>query len=217
MDASWTAGLVGTALVAAWAALNPVAGIPVASADPCPDIEVVFARGTGAPPGIGNVGQAFVDSLRGRVGGRSIGVYAVNYPASLDFGNSTVAGANDASAHVQQTVATCPNTRIVLAGMSQGADVIDLITDVQGPAWGVPTPMPPQVADHVAAVAVFGNPSRRAAGPLTDTSPLYGAKAIDLCMPGDPVCSEGGNLMAHTLYVQSGAVDQAAAFVAGRL
>ena len=37
--------------------------IPSASAQ-CPDVQVVFARGTGEAPGVGPTGQAFVDSLR---------------------------------------------------------------------------------------------------------------------------------------------------------
>ena len=73
-------------------------------------------------------GQAFVDALRRQVGGRSVGVYAVNYPASWDYSNSASAGARDANAHVQYMAANCPNTKMVLGGMSQGAGVIDLIT-----------------------------------------------------------------------------------------
>ena len=61
--------------------------MPSASAQPCPDVEVVFARGTGEPPGVGGVGQAFVDALRSKVGGKSVDVYPVNYPASSDFAN----------------------------------------------------------------------------------------------------------------------------------
>jgi hypothetical protein len=52
--------------------------VPLTSAQPCPDVEVVFARGTGEAPGTGAVGQAFVDSLRSQVGARSLGVYAIN-------------------------------------------------------------------------------------------------------------------------------------------
>jgi hypothetical protein len=33
----------------------------------CPDVQVVFARGTGEPPGAGRVGDAFTDSLRSLV------------------------------------------------------------------------------------------------------------------------------------------------------
>ena len=40
--------------------------VPFAGADCCPDIEMVFARGTGEPPVVGSVGQAFIDSLRSK-------------------------------------------------------------------------------------------------------------------------------------------------------
>ena len=45
---------------------------PSAAADPCPDIEVVFARGTNDAPGLGRPGQAFADALQGQVGGRTL-------------------------------------------------------------------------------------------------------------------------------------------------
>jgi len=80
------------------------------------------------------------------------------------------------------------------------------------------TIVPANVADHVAAVAVFGNPSIRLLGnPLTALSPLYGPKTIDLCNGADPVCSNGDDVAAHSLYVQSGMATQAAQFVAGRI
>jgi cutinase len=188
-------------------------GLPVAVAAPCPDVEVVFARGTTEPPGVGRIGQAFVDSLRSQVGGGSVGVYAVNYPASRDFVNSTPIGRDDASAHVQWMAANCPNTRMVLGGYSQGAAVIDLAT----------TAMPPQVADHVAAAAVFGGPRSTfadtlAPGPLSAIGPLYSAKTIELCVPNDPICFPGGwDMRAHGAYVDTGMVNQAAAFAATRL
>ena len=40
---------------------------PAAHADDCPDIEVVFARGTTEPLGLGRVGAAFVNDLRARL------------------------------------------------------------------------------------------------------------------------------------------------------
>ncbi|MBS1695124.1 MAG: cutinase family protein [Actinobacteria bacterium] len=191
-------------------------GIPSASADSCPDIQVVFARGTGEPQGAGRVGDAFVDALRSDVGGRSVAVYGVNYPASDDFLRA-VDGANDASAFVQRVVATCPGTQIVLGGYSQGAAVVDIITVAGQPVFGFSNPMPPAIADRVAAVAVFGNPSNRVGGPLTALSPGYGAKTIDLCTTGDPICSDGDDRAAHSQYVQSGLTSQAATFVADRL
>jgi len=201
------------AAVALTALLLPAA--PPAAALACNDVEVVFARGTREPPGIGSVGGAFVDALRSRIGNRSMGVYAVNYPASYDF-LAAADGANDASAHVQNIVNNCPDTELVLGGYSQGAAVIAVITSVPFPAVGFTNPLPPFVADRVAAVAVFGNPSSKIGLPLT-SSPLYGAKAIDLCNPGDPVCSDGNDVPAHRSYAPAGLTSQAAVFVAGRL
>jgi cutinase len=204
--------ILGAIAATAWALPIALIHLPTAVADPCPDVEIVFARGTTEPPGVGGIGQAFVDSLRSQLGGRSVGVYAVDYPASRDFDNSTPAGANDASGHIQSMAASCPNTRMVLGGYSQGAAVIDLST----------TAMPPQVADHVAAAAVFGGPKSAFAdtlspGPLPTIGPLYAAKTIDLCVPNDPICSNGVDMGAHVAYVQTGMTNQAAAFAASRL
>ncbi|WP_153043589.1 cutinase family protein, partial [Mycobacterium ostraviense] len=77
--------ILGPAVVTVWgisASVLPGFVVPAASAEPCPDVEVVFARGTGEAPGVGPTGQAFVDSLRSRAGGKTFGVYPVNYPAS---------------------------------------------------------------------------------------------------------------------------------------
>jgi cutinase len=219
--------LGAVAVTALAALLGPP--IDIASAAPCPDVEVTFARATTEPPGVGVVGQQFIDALRSQVGGRSVGVYAVNYPASEDFVSSVNAGTSDASAHVQSTIANCPNTKLVLGGYSQGAMVIDQITIAQFPIAGfVPMTLSADQADHVAALALFGNPAARYLGaPVSTVSPWYGAKAIDLCAPGDPICTPGGALSlpthdeefsaAHLSYPNSGMPAEAAAFVASHL
>jgi cutinase len=218
-------GVFAAAMVTTTALLSTPLVIPAASAAPCPDVEVVFARGTFEPPGIGSTGEAFVDSLRSRVGGKSVGVYPVNYPASLDF-QTAADGVIDASNHVRDMTASCPKTKMVLGGYSQGAAVIGYITaDAVPPGFTLPTgvtgPMPPEVAKHVAAVALFGKPSsgflqiiNTGAPPITIGS-RYSAKAIDLCIPEDPVCSPAGNDNgAHGLYVANGLTEQAADFAA---
>jgi len=213
MSARSLARIVGVVFVTTWALLSAPIVSPAASADPCSDIAVVFARGTHQEPGLGNIGQAFVDSLTSQVGGRSVAVYAVNYPANDDYHNSASAGSNDASTYVQNTVGSCPNTKIVLGGYSQGSTVIDLATSA----------MPVPVANHVAAVALFGEPSSGFSSalwggqPLPTINPLYGGKTISLCAPDDPICSGGGNIMAHVSYIQSGMTDQAATFAANKL
>jgi cutinase len=210
---SWRTAVIAAVLAAGTLLIQP-GGISSASADPCPDIEVVFARGTGEPPGLGRVGESFVDSLRPMVGGKSVGTYAVDYPANRDL-LASGDGARDASAHVQYMANNCPNTRLVLGGYSQGAAVMDFLAGVPVARVNLGTPLPPELAKKVAAVAVFGNPSNRfAAGPLT-ASPLFGARAIDLCNAGDPICSDGRNPFAHSNYDAGGLPDQAAGFVAG--
>jgi cutinase len=202
--------------------------VPVASADPCPDVEVVFARGTFEAPGVGGVGQAFVDALRDRVGSKSVDVYPVNYPASLDFATAAD-GVVDASNKIRDTASRCPNTKMVLGGFSQGAAVVAYTTvdsipnGYQLPA-GITGPMAPEVAKHVAAVALFGKPSsgfmqmfQNGAPPIT-VGHLYTGKTTDLCIPEDSVCSPtGSDFGAHNLYVDNGMTNQAADFAARQL
>jgi cutinase len=186
---------------------------PPASAADCPDIEVVFARGTDEPPGIGVVGQALVDSLKPLVKGESIRPYAVKYPASWDF-LAAASGANDASAHVQTTAANCPKTKIILGGYSQGAAVMDIVTTSPIAGLGFTAPLPAAMADHISAVAVFGNPSARVGQPLTTLSPTFGAKTADMCNTNDPICSLGKDFNSHVRYPQSGLVKKAAQWIA---
>ena len=195
--------LAGFAAAALLAGASLIAPFPTASLTPeasadCPGAEVVFARGREEPPGVGAVGDALVNSLRGKTG-MSVGVYGVNYPANISIDS----GANDMSAHVQSVARSCPDTHEVLGGYSLGAEVADLVT------WGR---LPPGVDQHVAAVTLFGNGTRR-------LSPAFAGKTIDQCAQGDPICGRGTSWPAHLQpsYIDSGLVDQAASFVAGKL
>ena len=229
------ARFVIAALVVAGGLLS--APIPIASAQPCPDVEVVFARGTGEPPGVGGTGEPFVNALRSQVGAKSLDVYPVNYEASSDFSDriqfaqSVVNGIKDAGGHIEATAANCPKTRIVLGGYSQGAVVAGFVTSASIPA-GIPAeyvsflpkPMPPEVANHVAAVTLFGKPSaawlQNYGAPAIVIGPLYVPKTIDLCAPGDNICDGapgGPPNRAHGAYPFNGMVGQAADFAVGHL
>ena len=206
------------------AALATVAGMlanpsatPVASADDCPAAEVVFARGTNEPPGLGKVGDAFVDSLRQQTG-LNILPYGGNYAASklqLHGGD----GANDTINRVKQAVAKCPNTKIVLGGYSQGASVMDIVAGVPigGISWG--SSLPQQYANNIAAVVTFGDVADRAGGSLPTQSAMLGSKAADYCNPNDPIChaGEGNEWSGHTEGYVPVYTTQAAAFVAPKL
>lgn len=197
------------------------AGLPAAGAAPCSDVEVVFARGRIEPPGTGQIGQAFISALRSKTD-KNVGYYAVNYPADTEV----IQGANDMSRRIQSTAANCPDTRLVLGGYSLGAAVADVVLALPAAIFGYTKPLPLGMNDHIAAVALFGNGTRKVLGPLSDVSPLWGEKTIDLCTADDPVCNDNlepetwaDNWPAHlqAAYIDSGLVDQAASFVAARL
>ncbi|SBS77126.1 Cutinase [uncultured Mycobacterium sp.] len=211
-------GLGGSALLSVGALLVVPAALPMASAADCPDAEVIFARGTDEPAGMGRVGDAFVDALRKQTNGLNIDTYAVNYKAGklqLHGGD----GANDVISHIKSTVSSCPDTKIILGGFSQGASVIDIVAGVPmgGITWG--SSLPPEYADNIAAVATFGNVATRTNQALPTASALLGSKAIDLCNPADPICHAGpGNEWSgHTQGYVPGYTDQAASFAAAKL
>jgi cutinase len=234
------AGFLGAAVATTSAALLG-APMPSASGQPCPDVEVVFARGSTEPPGVGMVGQAFIDALRPQVGSRSLGVYPVNYaaalPASSDFADrlafakTFVDGLKDEGAHVESMAANCPNTRQVLGGYSQGAALTGFVTSPAIPpevpaqyASYIPKPMPPEIANHVAAVVLFGKPSdewMRENGALPVTiGPLYKPKTLELCAPDDNICNGAPEVqptIAHVMYAVNGMTGQGADFAASHL
>jgi cutinase len=219
---------VAAILVGSLAAAAPWSAQAHASDDSCASVEVVFARGTFEAPGVGATGQAFVDALNARLPGKTVDVYAVNYPASLDFGQAAD-GIADASNKIEAIAASCPNTKIVLGGYSQGAAVAGYTTTDTVPAGfalpaGITGTMPPAIAPHVAAVVLFGTPDTwflnladRNAPPIT-VGQLYTAKTLQLCATGDPVCFPGGlERAAHSSYKDNGMADQAADFAARQL
>lgn len=208
--------------------------VPTAVSQPCPDIGVVFARGTSEPPGVGGVGQRFVEALRAQAFPRTVGVHGVNYPASNNFSGgpafqmNVVEGVRDESAHVQGVTTVCPSTQMVLGGYSQGAVVTALATSGVVPAGlapgTAPPPLPADAVDNVAAVVLFGTPAGWSAEkygtPAIDVGPAYAAKALEFCAPGDTVCSgalPSGSSGPHQQYGVNGMVDQAAAFTVSRL
>lgn len=194
-------------------ALSPLTA-PIATAAPeCSDIEVVFARGTDEPPGIGKVGKSFVEALRPMVKGKSISTYAVRYPATWDFMKAAI-GANDMSKRIQTIVAQCPKTKIVMGGYSQGAAVVDVVATAPIAGLGYTAPLPATAVPHIASVVVFGNPSARIGNPLTRMSTVFGPRTADLCAPADPICSLGRDWDAHVQYQESGLVKLGAEWTA---
>lgn len=211
--------IVAGALVTMVLPLTSPATSPTAEAASCPAAEVVFARGRNEPPGPGLVGDAFVNSLRGKTK-KTVGVYAVNYPADTQIDM----GAADMSRHVQYMATNCPNTRLVLGGYSLGAAATDLVLALPFSAFAFNNPLPQGTDQHIAAVALFGNGSNWAA-PITTLNPTYQNRTIDLCHGDDPICNPSKPSTWQTDftdhlqpgYINSGMVSQAASFAAARI
>ncbi len=188
----------------------------------CPDIQVLFARGTGEAPGIGPTGQAFVDALRLRTGGKYLDIYPVDYPASNEWATG-LDGIRDTGDHIVSESATCPQTKMVLGGYSQGAAVMGFVTSAAVPDGvdpaTVPKPLAPAIAEHVAAVVLYGMPNLRAMNvlgqPPVVIGPTYAGKTIEVCIPEDPVCSDGLDFAAHHTYADDARfIDEGADFAA---
>ncbi|HKV19892.1 MAG TPA: cutinase family protein [Mycobacterium sp.] len=213
-----TATLMAATLLVGPSILPGGRAIPSASAA-CPQIEVVFARGRLESPGVGVLGNAFVGALRSKVN-RNIGVYAVRYPAD----NEIDIGANDMSAHIQSMATNCPDTRLVLGGYSLGAAVTDVVLALPFSFFGFDNPLPAGMDQKIAAVALFGN-GVAWVGPITNFSPVYSDRTIELCHGADPICNPADpntwedNWGDHAAkqYISAGMVNQAADFVAGKL
>jgi len=210
---------IATALTAAGLTLGLTVAAPAqasatARAASCPDVDVVFARGSGEPAGLGVPGTAFAASLASDLPGKDVVDYAVNYAASKTQ-LSTSAGAADMSDHIVSLAAQCSGTLFVIGGYSQGASSTDQATRVLPTLLG--KTIPPALTSRVAAVVAFGNPSHLLFLNPTQASPIYGPKWEDYCASGDPVCRSGLNMDAHVSYVDNGDTSAGAMFAAAKV
>jgi len=194
--------------------------LPVASAAPCPQVEMIFARGRLESPGAGLIGNALVSAVRTKTG-KDVDLYAVKYPADTEVD----IGANDMSQRISYMTANCPDTRLVLGGYSLGAAVTDVVVAVPIAAFGFKNPMPDGADQHIAAVTLFGNGSQWV-GPIANfTNPALRDRIIELCHGDDPICNPTAPenwqdyWPAHlaSAYISAGMINQAADFVVGRL
>lgn len=220
-----TVSLKGRVLGPVLAAIAVVAGLvgptaPVASAESCPQAELIFARGRLEAPGAGQIGNALVSAVRDKTG-KNVRLYAVKYPADTQVD----IGANDMSQRISYMTGTCPDTRLVLGGYSLGAAVTDVVVAVPIAAFGFKNPMPDGADGKIAAITLFGNGSQWV-GPIANfTNPALRDKIIELCHGDDPICNptDPNNWQDYwpdhlaPAYIKAGMVNQAADFVAGRI
>jgi hypothetical protein len=119
-----------------------------APAPKCPDVHLIVARGSAEAPGYGlqtdivrKVRQAIPDSTS----------EAIIYPAGLfDYDPSVRAGYKAVNAALSSYVQACPKSKILLAGYSQGAQIIgDTLCGGGGDYVGVTVdPIAPEIGSH---------------------------------------------------------------------
>jgi cutinase len=192
-----------------------------ASADtqPCAGLQILYARGTGEPanPFGGVLGNTLVADLQHDVPGTS--AYEVNYPASIVEPSSEEAGNTDLVSHITAQAAACPAEKFVLAGYSQGANVVadSVGVDTSRAIVGGPSvaQIPSGITPKVVALLQFGPPYNQIG--LSIPSP-YSTVTDQFCTSGDLFCSTNPNLVTGILiHLTSYQADlsSAAAFAAG--
>lgn len=207
--------LLAAALLAAGGAA--VAASPAANAAACSDVDVVVARGTSEPGGLGIiVGDPVFSAIQRRASGATLTSHAVDYPASLSP-TSPTDGNRALVEHVSSQAEECPDQRFVLVGYSQGANVVgnSLGISSQGAAVGGPVvaTIPAEVQPRVEAVLVFGYPLRKLGRGITGA---FAERTLDLCADRDTVCDpRGASVLAHLSYTRNAA--EAAEFAVDRL
>lgn len=173
----------------------------------CRDVTVIYARGTTQDGNVGDAaseGPTFFNALASRLGGTArLAIQGVTYPADI-FGflaGGDAGGTTTMFNLINTAVTRCPNTKIVVSGYSQGAQLVHKATQRLTAAN----------AARVSAVVTFGDPSRD-----TGFGSVAASKTLIICHDGDNIC-EGGIIVtaAHRNYEID--APTAAAFVAARV
>ncbi|KAH8723270.1 cutinase, partial [Phaeosphaeriaceae sp. PMI808] len=135
---------------------------------PCADMTVIFARGTTEPGNMGLVtGPPFIDALGKQLGGKSLAVQGVEYPATFaGFNRNGTDGVPSMTSFINDAISNCPNTKVVMSGYSQGALVVRGTADT----------LPATTMSKISSVVTFGDPRNPA--------PITGASGKSLCLQG---------------------------------
>jgi hypothetical protein len=236
---------------------------PVSAAEACPDAFFVGVRGSGNPlsknQGVGPSVEAVLETTRATLR-PDIGLelIALEYPAvSVEEGivrspfgakykESVSEGADLLEREVSTRLNTCSVTPLVVAGHSQGAQVIDrymaeagarAMPNVVGVALlGDPTRFPTNpynVDPNPPGAGVFHSPFWGSFRKDTVVPPDYWGVVDSFCMPGDPICAGGPErdydvggdvrLLAmfrdsqHSAYASAGVSEQAGRILALRI
>lgn len=218
-------GRLGTAVLAAGFALAGLTAGTASAASACADYHWIGAAGSGqrdaagltANGGMGSVVYQSYQQLKAQLAadGRTIDAEAVQYPAApvplegglsgwLGFLGSVDDGTDATEKQYKAFTERCPDTKVVLAGYSQGAMVVhrnlyDLADDPHLAAAlliadGDRLPVDTTIKLGSTAVAqghgegVAQDHSFLASTNTSQLPPAIGTRTISVCDVGDPVC-----------------------------
>jgi len=236
---------LGFAVLMAGIGLTGLATGTAAAAPSCADYHWMGAAGSGqrdaegltANGGMGDVVYQSYQQLRGDLlaSGHTIDAEAVQYPAApvplkggvggwLDFLGSVDDGTKAVAEQFKTFTERCPDTKVVLAGYSQGAMVVhrnlyDLADDPHVAAALLIADGDRLPADTTVALGSAAGAADRGKGVAqehsflasTNTSmlpPAIGARTVSVCDAGDPVCDydpdatkvSDASISIHTAY-----------------
>ncbi|KAF3909282.1 Cutinase [Dactylellina cionopaga] len=169
----------------------------------CKAFSLIFARGTTETGNIGVVvGPAFISALGKALpgGSKALAIQGVNYPADVPgfLAGGDAAGSQDMADFAAKA---CSSTAIILAGYSQGAQLVHNAVSLMSQA----------TANKVTAVVMFGDPDEGdALGKGLD------AKSKTFCANGDLICLGQAIVLPPHLSYGSDA-GAAAAFVVSQI
>ncbi|KAG6908132.1 hypothetical protein DXG01_005960 [Tephrocybe rancida] len=177
---------------------------PLEPGQSCAAVTVYFARGTTELGTLGTfVGPPFKIALESALAGRTLEFVGINYPAAIGgyLAGGDQGGATTMANLVTAKASSCPSTKIVISGYSQGAQVTHLAA---GKLFS-------SAQSRVNAAVVFGDPDNGQAFPGTINSHVK-----SFCASGDLIChGQSVVLPPHLSYGAN--VAEAARFVVSQI
>ncbi|KXJ91039.1 cutinase [Microdochium bolleyi] len=171
----------------------------------CKDVIFLFARGSTEVGNMGTVcGPPTSDGIKSALGRNSVATEGINYRAALATnalpGGADPAGIREMSNLLVKANADCPNSKIVVAGYSQGAALVHRAVEDQ----------PQAIKEQIVAAVTYGDTQN-----LQDRGQIPNfpkEKTLVICNTGDLVCS--GTLIIAAPHLTYGRrADEAVQFI----
>ncbi|KAI0605570.1 Cutinase [Pyrenophora tritici-repentis] len=186
------------------AALTSITQNDVTNGSGCKAMTILFARGTTELGNMGSVaGPPFVSAVGAMMGASNVAVQGMAYPADVPgfLVGGDAGGSKLMATMVGQVRAACPDTTLVMAGYSQGGQLVHNAASMLSAADTA----------FVSSSVIFGDPN--------NGKPVGNVAAADtkiICATGDLICAGQAVILPPHLSYGANA-GQAANFVVGKM